>query len=687
MKTVQARSLIVRYMLTMALCAATGGRLAAQEAVAPVAGIAGEAAPAAIPPPAPVPVEAEAAPPAAPAPVPVEAVAPAAEVPAPAVEAVAVDEAAGLPEGRTNESGRITISLDNIELRDVVQLFTRLSGANIICNTTNLQGSVTANLDDVEWEPAFRTILERHGLFLVEDPRNKGIFFIEIRPPDSPDPWEIEVFPLRYITALEAKSMVEQLLGKDDSGDAARLSAQKRKVAVKDSPRGNTVLAEKADVGMVVPTGNVDWRSEEGRVVAHPAGNAVIVSSTKKMLVEIGKVLRGLDMPRAQVCIEAKIVELWDNASKKIGIDWSMLDGYEVGVNEITRSYSKIRKREGGSADYQAAESGAVYDQTGKRLSTESAGGSDRGAVAALAPVAIANRGDVYAGVESATPGLVHVAGRNDVAARLTSVADARTAIFSADALSLVISALQTSDDATFVSNPKVMVANEESAIIDLSKKDPYVTVEMKTEGTGDNKTYTYSTKMEPVPGSGQTMARNVLDGSDASSSYSYTEGAFFSYGIRLKVTPRVNNATNITVAIEPTMSSLMEYYTPGDGLTRYPVINSKSVRTKFSLNDGQTAVIGGLTQTKDVDKVKKVPLLGDIPLLGKYLFSHTEKSKEQVETIIFVTVGIVDPEKPQMALAVPEGAELVKKHVDSEGRLIKPAEETETDGAVSAEE
>ena len=663
MKTVQARSLIVRCMLTMVLCAATGGRLAAQEAVAPVAGIADEAAPAAIPPPAPVPVapaaevpepvEVEAAPPAAPAPVPVEVeaapvpapveaeAAPAAEVPAPAVEAVAVDEAAGLPEGRTNESGRITISLDNIELRDVVQLFTRLSGANIICNTTNLQGSVTANLDDVEWEPAFRTILERHGLFLVEDPRNKGIFFIEIRPPDSPDPWEIEVFPLRYITALEAKSMVEQLLGIDgsvDAKDAASLRAQKKKVKVIDSPEANMVSAEKQDAEAVVPYSGTDWKTEEGRVVAHPAGNAVIVSSTKKMLVEIGKVLRGIDMPRAQVCIEAKIVELSDEASKKIGIDWSMLG--RMNVAQIS-----------GYRDYQ-------YD----RLHTES---------------------DVIDTSKTITRNSsTHDSTRQYTDYNGRSISDHRvwTSLLGLRDLQVFLSALETSGDATTISNPKVIVANEEQAMIDLSEKDPYVTVEMKTEGTGDNKTYTYSTKMEPVPGSGQTMARNVLDGSDTSSSYSYTEGAFFSYGIRLKVTPRVNNATNITVAIEPTMSSLVKYYTPGNGLTRYPEINSKSVRTKFSLNDGQTAVIGGLTQTRDTDMVKKVPLLGDIPLLGKYLFSHTEKVKEQVETIIFVTVGIVDPEKPQMALAVPEGASLVHKHVDAEGRLIKWASPAEMD-------
>jgi type II secretory pathway component GspD/PulD (secretin) len=273
-----------------------------------------------------------------------------------------------------------------------------------------------------------------------------------------------------------------------------------------------------------------------------------------------------------------------------------------------------------------------------------------------------------YAGVNSATPGTATLAGQNDVAARFTSITDVRTAIFGADALSLVLSALQKTEDALVVSNPKVIVANEEKALIDMAQKEPYVTVERKTDGTGDNTTYTYSTKMEVIPGDAK---ENKL--------LPYIEQAFFTYGIKLEVTPRINNASNITVTVTPTLSSLLEYYTPaGEGSTRYPIIQSKHVRTVFSLGDGQTAVIGGLTQTRDKDKVKKVPLLGDIPLLGKYLFSHTEKVKSQVETIIFVTVGIVDPEKPQMALAVPEGASLVHKHVDAEGRLIKwtpPAE------------
>ena len=139
---------------------------------------------------------------------------------------------------------------------------------------------------------------------------------------------------------------------------------------------------------------------------------------------------------------------------------------------------------------------------------------------------------------------------------------------------------------------------------------------------------------------------------------------------------------------IQPTLSDLAYtrsddgsgYYKPGDGLTRFPIINTKSVRTIFSLGNGQTAVIGGLTTTADKELVKKVPILGSIPIL-KYLFSHTEKVKQQVETIIFVTVGIVDPDNPETTMGLPDGARLVQKRIDENGKIIdKRFKDLETD-------
>ena len=249
MKTVKARPLTVRYMLTIALCAAVGARLTAQEEV-PVAELLEEAAPAAAAAEAPAadpapaaeapaaePVVAEAAVPeveAVPAPEPepvaeVAAPAPAAvEAPAPVAEAapagngngktiVTVDDKNELMDSSSYDSGKITVALDGIPLADVVQLFTRLSGANIICNATNLQGTVTANLDNVDWEPAFRAILERQGLLLTEDPMNKGIFSIDPKSPDAPEPWVTETFKLSYLKANDAAEMLYFVQHRDES--------------------------------------------------------------------------------------------------------------------------------------------------------------------------------------------------------------------------------------------------------------------------------------------------------------------------------------------------------------------------------------------------------------------------------------------------------------------------------------
>ena len=221
-----------------------------------------------------------------------------------------------------------------------------------------------------------------------------------------------------------------------------------------------------------------------------------------------------------------------------------------------------------------------------------------------------------------------------------------------------MLSALQKSEDAFFVANPKVIVANEEKAIIDMTTKTPYITIE-RTTGTGESPGDKFTTKIEVIPGKNEDLA--------------YIEQAFFTHGTKLDVSPRINNPSNITVVVEPTISTATPYTTlAGDGFidTGYPEIHMKRVKTTFSLGNGQTAVIGGLTTTSDSDVTKKIPLLGDIPILGKYLFSHTSKQKTQRETIIFVTVGIIDSANPEMALAVPEASELIHKRVDAQGRL-----------------
>ena len=72
-------------------------------------------------------------------------------------------------------------------------------------------------------------------------------------------------------------------------------------------------------------------------------------------------------------------------------------------------------------------------------------------------------------------------------------------------------------------------------------------------------------------------------------------------------MTPTINTASNITVAIEPQLVRFVRNKTAPDGNT-YPVVATKEIKTVFALENGKTAAIGGLTENTDRDVVSKIP-------------------------------------------------------------------------------
>jgi type II secretory pathway component GspD/PulD (secretin) len=574
---------------------------------------------------------------------------------------------------------KITVSLDAVELEDVVRLFTRLSGANIICNTTNLHGTVTANLANIGWKPALKAILRQQGLALMEDPLNPDVYEIGVPPPAGREPFVSKTFKLNYLKATEAATILRNFLGLD--ANAGNKTSGVKKAVQKDKD------------GKVIEEVQAIANEQKGYVVAHPAANTVIVSCRgEDKMREVEKVIADLDVVRQQVYIEAKIVQVSGEASKKIGIDWSILDGYTISAGPFARQYTKTQSRNvqttsGGKSTINWGGSEDPVASTIVTPATESSAATfspvttyDPTTYRPLGPVSLdgdSRFGDLWDGFYRSNADIkkTPVTGewsKNSEKSRVhgSEISDIRTAIFEAPAFQVALSALETSDDVAQISNPKLIVANEEPAVIDMTTKDPYV--ELSKENNSDNNSVSYSAELKEIP-------------KDSTTTVPYIEGAFFTYGIRVDVTPRINNASNITVVIEPMISSVtgtkeVTLDSATDTKMVYPILDVKRVRTTFSLGDGQTAVIGGLTTTGDKEIVKRVPLLGSIPIL-KYLFSHTEKVKQQIETIIFVTVGIVDPDNRETTMGLPDGARLVQKRIDENGRIIdKRFKDLETD-------
>jgi general secretion pathway protein D len=120
--------------------------------------------------------------------------------------------------------------------------------------------------------------------------------------------------------------------------------------------------------------------------------------------------------------------------------------------------------------------------------------------------------------------------------------------------------------------------------------------------------------------------------------------------GIILNVTPFITSDNLVEMIVSPQTSSLADrsQWVPISGggsnnteTVSAPVLNSRSADTVVVVPDAQTVVIGGLMQTQKLKSESKVPLLGDIPLLGN-LFKHTVNNDAKTELLIFMTPHIV---------------------------------------------
>ena len=110
-----------------------------------------------------------------------------------------------------------------------------------------------------------------------------------------------------------------------------------------------------------------------------------------------------------------------------------------------------------------------------------------------------------------------------------------------------------------------------------------------------------------------------------------------FDVGVSLIVNPRVNEDGLITLTISPTVAALR-----GTSEFALPVVTERSVVTTVRVRNGETAVIAGLVSDTEQIIVKKIPFLGDIPILGE-LFKSRERRPSHREILIFVTPTIVE--------------------------------------------
>ena len=109
--------------------------------------------------------------------------------------------------------------------------------------------------------------------------------------------------------------------------------------------------------------------------------------------------------------------------------------------------------------------------------------------------------------------------------------------------------------------------------------------------------------------------------------------------GIKLTLTPHVNPDREIQLDLNPSIESVVEQ--SGDALEYTPTISKREVKTTVTIPDQSTVILSGMIREDTTKITTKIPLLGDIPLLGA-LFRSTSDSKKRTNLLIFVTPRIV---------------------------------------------
>ncbi len=172
----------------------------------------------------------------------------------------------------------------------------------------------------------------------------------------------------------------------------------------------------------------------------------------------------------------------------------------------------------------------------------------------------------------------------------------------------LLIDALKGDGATNILSTPTVVALDNQEATLVVGENVPFVTGSYTSTG-GNNNGGTSSSPSNPF----QTIERKDV-------------------GITLKIKPQINDGSSIRLDIEQEVSSLSSSSTSASDL----ITNKRSINTSVMVEDGQVLVLGGLMQDTFRDQITKVPVLGNIPIVGKLFRSSTTK-KAKKNLMVFI--------------------------------------------------
>lgn len=307
--------------------------------------------------------------------------------------------------------------------------------------------------------------------------------------------------------------------------------------------------------------------------------NTIFYRETRGNIDAIRKLLVQIDRPTKQVMIEARLVEVTANPKQSYGINWSGVLGGSSNAQTIKFA---------GSDPAEAPSYQTVTDPaTGLTQVITTPGKPAQGHVSS---------GKLFGNDFFFDKALNALAGQ--------------FAILSAPQLSVTLRALNEDSDAEFLANPRVVTADNMQAKIEIIRSQPV-----------------------PQLNFNEQTATAVFGG--------FQDKKF---GNTLVVKPSVNKDNFITLAVKPEISNKVgdqPFHFAGAEVSS-PIIDTRSLDSNVLIKSGDTLAIGGLLQDEVTKARSKVPIMGDIPILG-YFFQERLNARVKRNLLVFVTPTIID--------------------------------------------
>jgi MSHA type pilus biogenesis protein MshL len=176
----------------------------------------------------------------------------------------------------------------------------------------------------------------------------------------------------------------------------------------------------------------------------------------------------------------------------------------------------------------------------------------------------------------------------------------------------MAVSALQEQGDVKVISQPRIRTLNNQPAIIKTGTERTFFTsATTVTTGTGGNTTTTTD------------VGKTAID------------------GVMLTVVPQIGSDNVITLDMTPALSKILGVDTSTTGLSSSPRVEVNQMTTLVRVNDGETAVIGGMIIEEESEKARQVPGIGDVPGAG-WLFKGKYSNRVRKELVIFITPHVI---------------------------------------------